>query len=75
MKHHSSYLYGKLCESFSSINVMVFVEQKRNTVDFISFLSTELDRLLPGWAMTCRIYRTKTNRGESSRNDCCKSDA
>lgn len=72
MKHHSSYLYRKLYESFSPINVTAFVEQWRNTVDF---LSAGLDRLLPGWAMTCRIYRTKTDRGESSRNDCCKRGA
>lgn len=40
MKHHSSYLYGKLCESFSGINA--FVEQRRNMVNF---LSVGLDRL------------------------------
>lgn len=40
MKHHSSYLYGKLCESFSGLNA--FVEQRRNMVNF---LSVGLDRL------------------------------
>lgn len=63
-------LYGKLWERSSRVNTAAaFVEQRRNIVDF---LSAVLLIGLPSRVVTCQIRSTKTDHGESSRNDCCK---